>query len=88
MADTNIGNEIADWVVSNFRCPQKASEIPRDESLVEVGIIDSYGVVELVEYMERNWNITIADDEITREKMGSINRMAALIEGKLAHKKG
>ncbi len=38
-----------------------------------------YAVVELVEFLEKNWNIAILNEEITREKMGSLNKMAALI---------
>jgi acyl carrier protein len=46
---------------------------------VELGFLDSYAVVELVEFLEKNWNIAILNEEITREKMGSLNKMATLI---------
>jgi acyl carrier protein len=79
-----VADAIAEWTVANFGIGQPAAALPRDESLVELGFIDSYAVVELVEFLEKNWNIAILNEEITREKMGSLNRMAALILQKLS----
>jgi acyl carrier protein len=74
-----VADAIAEWTVANFGIGQPASALPRDESLVELGYLDSYAVVELVEFLEKNWNISILNEEITREKMGSLNKMATLI---------
>ena len=56
--------------------------IPMDKSLVELGYLDSFGVVELVSFIEKKFNIEIYDDEITKEKFGSINKMIDLISKK------
>jgi acyl carrier protein len=75
----SVADTIAEWTVTNFGIGQPAAALPRDESLVELGFLDSYAVVELVEFLEKNWNIAILNEEITREKMGSLNKMATLI---------
>jgi acyl carrier protein len=75
----SIADAIAEWTVTNFSIAQSATALPRDESLVELGYLDSYAVVELVDFLEKHWNISILNEEITREKMGSLNKMAALI---------
>ena len=54
-------------------------KIPMDESLVELGLMDSFGVVDIVLYIETKYQIKIHDDEITKEKFGSINKMVNLI---------
>jgi acyl carrier protein len=56
--------------------------IPMDKSLVELGYLDSFGVVELVSFIEKKFNVEIYDDEITKEKFGSINKMIDLISKK------
>lgn len=56
--------------------------LPRNESLVELGILDSFGVIELVEFLEETWNISIDDADITKERMGSIYKMAELVADK------
>ena len=59
-------------------------EIPLDKSLLAEGILDSYGIIELVEFIESHWGITIKDEEFTHEKMGSVNKMAKLIIEKIS----
>ena len=59
------------------------TQVPLEESLMELGILDSFGVVELVSYIEGHWSIQILDSEITKEKFGGINKMASLIASKL-----
>ena len=53
-----------------------------NKSLYELGLLDSMGVIELVEFLENEFNIRIEDEEITYEKMGSINKMTELIISK------
>jgi acyl carrier protein len=79
-----VRDGIIDHVLSNFVCPFTKDTIPLDQSLVELGVLDSYGMVELVSFLETNWSLAILDSEITKEKMGSINKMVALVREKLA----
>jgi|ETNmetMinimDraft_16_1059900.scaffolds.fasta_scaffold285347_1 acyl carrier protein len=62
------------------------SDIPVDRSIIEEGIIDSYAMIEMIAFMEGKWEITITDEDFTAERMGSINKMAHLINNKLTHK--
>jgi acyl carrier protein len=80
--EKTVQNAIIEYVLDNHITSYTKESIPMDESLVELGVIDSYGVVELVDYLERNWSISIEDSEITREKMGSINKMTTLVLSK------
>lgn len=58
---------------------ENGEEIPMDVSLLEAGIIDSYGVVELTDFIEKTWNIKIKDEEVTKENLGSVNKMIQFI---------
>jgi len=82
--EKSIIRKIIEYIISNHPCGYTEDNLPLEKSLVELGILDSYGVVELVVFLETNWSIVIDDDEITREKMGSIKKMAALVNGKLS----
>ena len=83
ITDDSIRHEIIEYVLANHMSPYDKATMPLDESLVELGVLDSYGVIELVSFLEATWSITIADSEITRETMGSINKMVSLIRSKL-----
>jgi acyl carrier protein len=81
-------NEIADELVRQVRATSAVARsldvLPVDQSLYESGILDSFGVVELVDFIEKRWSISILDAEITKENFGGINKMATLISAKLA----
>lgn len=79
-----IREAIVGYVLDNHPSEYDRLSLPRDQSLVEIGVIDSYGVVELISFVEQNWAIEIDDDEITKENMGSIDKMARFILTKLA----
>jgi acyl carrier protein len=57
-----------------------AEEIPLDESLLETRVLDSYGIVDLLTFIEREFGLTIPDADVTKEKMGSIRKMAQYVE--------
>ena len=57
-----------------------SQEILLDRSLLEAGILDSYGIVDLLTFIEGEYGLAIPDQDITREKMGSIRKMARYIE--------
>jgi len=62
----------------------KMKEVPLNESLVELGYIDSFGVIDLVTYLENKWKVKIENAEITKEKFGSISKMINLVYSKLS----
>ncbi|MBI3558082.1 MAG: acyl carrier protein [Deltaproteobacteria bacterium] len=50
--------------------------LPMDSSLLEAGILDSYAVVELITYLEAEFDLRIPEEDFTKEKLGSIQKMA------------
>ena len=75
--------DIVDYVLNHHQSDFTGETLPRDQSLLELGVLDSFGIVELVEFLESHWKIAILDDEITMEKMGSIHKMTSLIQSKI-----
>tara|TARA_B100000029_G_scaffold483611_1_gene534956 strand:- start:369 stop:635 length:267 start_codon:yes stop_codon:yes gene_type:complete len=78
-----IQKEIIEHIKLGSPALQELKKIPLDKSLVELGYLDSFGVIDVVTFMEKRWNIKIFDDDITREKMGSLNKMTTLVIQKL-----
>ena len=65
-------------------------EFPHDfndeASFLENGILDSTGVLELIMFLESNYNIKIEDDEVTPENLDSFQALNKFLEIKLNHK--
>ncbi|MHB8056670.1 MAG: acyl carrier protein [Desulfuromonadaceae bacterium] len=51
-----------------------------DEDLLELGIIDSLGLMKLISFMEETFAISIPDEEVVPENFQSLTRMVKLVE--------
>jgi acyl carrier protein len=53
-----------------------------DISLLEEGVIDSMGVLELVSFVQSAFGIAVEPNDVTRDNFDSISRLAAYIRAK------
>ena len=77
---------LVQFVLSEYPSKYSPDTLPRDQSLLELGVLDSAGVIELLVFVESTWGIEISDEDITQERAGSLNKMAALVHEYLARK--
>jgi acyl carrier protein len=82
MQTIDIESEIYKFVVDNFMFGQAAG-LADDESLLQRGVIDSTGVLELVSFLQDNFNITVEDNEIIPTNLETINGIVAYVNKKL-----
>ena len=79
-----IEAQIRQFVTENFLFGRKDTSLGGDDSLLQLGLIDSTGVLELVSFIESTFQIKIEDDELVPENLDSINRLTNFIDSKLA----
>lgn len=79
----SIKKEIKEFIIENFLFGN-ANGLQDDTSFLEEGIIDSTGVLELVTFMEENYDIQVNDDELIPENLDSINNVTSYLERKMA----
>ncbi len=61
------------------------SQMPDDSaSLLETGVLDSTGVLELIEFLEEHFGIEVADTETVPSNLGSIDGLARFVRSKSA----
>lgn len=61
----------------------EAATFAESDSFLELGLIDSTGVLELVAFVERTFGITVEDDEVVPDNLDSIANLSGFIERKL-----
>ena len=86
ITNKDIKKDLINYLKKGNPVLDKLSEIPEEESLVELGYMDSFGVIDVVTYLENKWKVKIDDAEISKEKFGSISKMANLIFTKIVNK--
>ena len=78
---TDILDSVRAFVVEAFYAP---ADLADDASLLDTGTVDSTGVLELIMFLEKRWEISVGDREIHPDYFDSIRRIAAFVERKLA----
>lgn len=78
-----IKSTISSFVAQSFPLAQKR-KFTEDVPLLESGIVDSVGILEIVAFLEREFAIQISDDDLLPENFGSIAGIAAFVERKSA----
>ncbi len=73
---------VREFIAENFLFRADA-DISDSQSLLEGGVIDSTGVLELIAFLESTYGISIADEEIVPENLDSIDNMATYLARKL-----
>jgi acyl carrier protein len=71
------------FIFENFLFDADESDLDNDDSFLEKGIIDSTGVLELVEWLEDEFDIQIEDEELIPENLDSVNLLAAFVKKKV-----
>jgi acyl carrier protein len=62
---------VREYIGENFLFGDTA-QLREDTSFLSSNIIDSTGVLELVNFLEERYNVTIGDDEIIPENLDSL----------------
>jgi acyl carrier protein len=78
-----IEHDIRAFVVENFLLGNDSGLSPT-QSLLDAGVVDSTGVLELVSFLERTYQIQIADQDLVPENLDSVASIARFVQSKLA----
>lgn len=76
-----LKNQIRSYIIENFLFGD-ASKLKDDVSLLERGIFDSTGILEVVTFLETTFSISVADSELLPENLDSINNIVKYLERK------
>jgi acyl carrier protein len=70
------------YILQNFLFTDDPSKLSNADSLLGKGIIDSTGALELVNFLEEQFGVKVADDEMVPENLDSVNSIVTFIERK------
>jgi acyl carrier protein len=77
-----IEREIRSYIFEHFPAAREQG-IRDDDPLIESGIVDSLGVLDIVAHLESTFDLTITDDELEVEDFESIHALSAFVQRKL-----
>ena len=81
-AREDIRGRFKKYIVGNFMSSAEDKSLSDDASLLEEGIMDSTGVLDLVMFIEETFGIAVKDEELTPENLDSVDKLVAFVERK------
>jgi len=84
----SVKQRIIDFIITSFLFDEDNKTLSETDSLLETGVIDSTGVLELVAFIEETYGIKVEDEEIMPENLDSVVNITAYVTYKLSLVKG
>ena len=81
--EKKIVDIIRKFIINNFILSNQKENIDTNKSLYENGIVDSTGVLEIVDFLEETFDIKIDDDELIPDNLDSIRKMSEFVQRKI-----
>lgn len=77
-----IESDVRRFISENFPLSTSGFELSGSDSLLEVGAIDSVGVLELIEYLESSYGFEIPDEDVLPKNLDSIDAIALYVSAR------
>jgi len=71
------------YIIDNFLLGSQA-ELKDEESLLDGGILDSTGAMELAAFLEESFGIAMADEDFTPDNLDTVERICGFVARKQA----
>ena len=78
-------NAVKEFIIENFLFGEE-EQLQQDTDFFDKGIIDSTGVIELVDFLEESFDISVDDEELVPENLASLQRIDVFLSKKLSQK--
>ena len=85
MSDTanKIQEEVKSFLITNFFLDTATITLDSETSFLENGIIDSTGILEVIQFIEETYEIKVEDNEMVPENLDSIGNIVAFVTKKM-----
>lgn len=77
---SRITADIRAYILENLMFSDDGSVLANDASLLEQGVIDSTGVLELAMFLETQFGISVRAEDLLPQNFDSVNSMAGFVQ--------
>lgn len=76
--------KLRQFILENYMFTDDDNALKNNDSFLDMGIIDSTGIMEVIFFLEENFGIKVEDEEMVPENLDSIDNLVAFIARKAA----
>lgn len=84
LTEEQIRAQVRAFIEQEFLYMRPGVVITDEDSLMKKGVLDSMGVLEVMQFLTDTFGVTPADDEITEANLGSLQAIAGFVRQRLA----
>ena len=78
----SIEKKVREYILENYLFTDDESAIDNKSSFLETGILDSTGILELIYFIEEEFEISVGDNEMIPENLDSVDNIVAFVNRK------
>jgi len=78
----DVEQTIRKYIAENMLFSGNGYPYADSASFLEEGIVDSMGIMELVMFVEENFQVTVEDEDLVPDNFDSVSRLASYIRAK------
>jgi acyl carrier protein len=75
-----MNNSIRKFIVREIMQKEDESILKLEDSLVQAGIIDSMGIILLISFLEKEYQINVPEEELYPENFETVEAITALVK--------
>jgi len=79
-----IGTRIQQWIMQHFPLATER-KIGITDSLLDSGIVDSLGTLDIILFIEQEFGVTVEEDEMLADHFESVESITKLVNSKVNH---
>ena len=80
----NVKHRVKAFLLDNFLMGGSDQDIQDETSFMESHILDSTGFIELISYLEEQFEIRVSDEEMVPDNLDSLKNIEDFVSSKLA----
>lgn len=78
----SVVTEVERFILDDITQGKGIESLASDEDLLEKGILDSHGLMEVIGFLEGRYGIAIGDEDLVPENFQSLDRIEAFVRAK------
>jgi len=82
MEPDKIMSALRSFIRQRFNVPEGDADFTDDVHLFDYGYIDSFGAIELTEFVEKEFSIKVNQSDLIVHPMNTVREIATFIEGR------
>jgi acyl carrier protein len=78
----SVEQKVRSYILENFLFTDDESALNSEDSFLEKGVLDSTGILEVIYFLEEEFEISIDDEEMIPENLDSVNNIVKFVSSK------